>query len=60
MVSANQILASMIMFIVVYLLLFAAFIFLLNEKIRHGPDETDLPPTGKLALGFSAAKGGAP
>jgi cytochrome d ubiquinol oxidase subunit I len=57
-VSANQIVASMIMFVFVYLLLFAAFIFLLNEKIRHGPDETDLQPTGKLALGFKDAKGG--
>jgi cytochrome d ubiquinol oxidase subunit I len=58
-VSANQIIASMIMFIFVYLLLFAAFIFLLNDKIRHGPDETDLQPTGKLALGFKGAPGGA-
>ncbi len=41
-VSANQIVASMIMFTVVYLLLFAAFIFLLNAKISHGPDEADL------------------
>ena len=55
-VQANQIVASMIMFTGVYLLLFAAFVFLLNEKIKHGPDETDLQPTGKLALGF---KGGA-
>ena len=58
-VSANQIVASMIMFTLVYLLLFAAFIFLLNEKIKHGPDETDLQPTGKLALGFKPAPGGA-
>ena len=57
-VHANQIVASMIMFTLVYLLLFAAFIFLLNEKIRHGPDETDLQPSGKLALGFKGAKGG--
>ncbi len=46
----------MIMFSGVYLLLFAAFIFLLNDKIKHGPDEADLHPAGKLALGF---KGGA-
>ena len=54
-VSANQVVASMIMFLGVYLLLFAAFIFLLNEKIQHGPDETDLLPTGKLALGLKPA-----
>ena len=58
-VHANQIVASLIMFTLVYLLLFAAFVFLLNEKIRHGPDETDLQPTGKLALGFGGAKKGA-
>jgi cytochrome d ubiquinol oxidase subunit I len=58
-VSANQIVASMIMFLSVYLLLFAAFIFLLNEKIQHGPDASDLLPSGKLALGFKGAKGGA-
>ena len=57
-VHANQIVASLVMFTLVYLLLFAAFIFLLNEKIQHGPDETDLSPTGKLALGFKPAKGG--
>jgi cytochrome d ubiquinol oxidase subunit I len=55
-VQSNEIVASMIMFTLVYLLLFAAFIFLLNDKIKHGPDAVDLQPTGKLALGF---KGGA-
>ena len=49
----------MIMFTLVYLLLFAAFIFLLNDKIKHGPDEIALHPAGKLALGFRGAKGGA-
>jgi len=58
-VSANQVVASMIMFTFVYLLLFAAFVFLLNEKIRHGPDEADLTPTGKLALGLKPTAGGA-
>jgi cytochrome d ubiquinol oxidase subunit I len=41
-VSANHIIASMVMFTIVYLLLFAVFVFLLNEKIRHGPDDADL------------------
>jgi cytochrome d ubiquinol oxidase subunit I len=57
-VHADQIVVSMIMFTLVYLLLFAAFVFLLNEKIQHGPDGTDLQPSGKLALGFKGAKGG--
>lgn len=55
-VTANQVAASMAMFLAVYLLLFAVFVFLLNDKIQHGPDDADLTPTGKLALGFGAAK----
>jgi cytochrome d ubiquinol oxidase subunit I len=55
-VQANQVLASIIMFSVIYVLLFGVFIFLLNQKIQHGPDESDLVPTGKLARG---TKGGA-
>jgi cytochrome d ubiquinol oxidase subunit I len=58
-VTANQVAASMVMFMVVYLLLFAVFVFLLNEKIRHGPDDGDLQPAGKWALGFKSATGGA-
>lgn len=38
-VTANQILGSIIMFMVVYTLLFALFIYLLNDKIKHGPSE---------------------
>jgi cytochrome d ubiquinol oxidase subunit I len=42
-VTANQILGSMIMFTIVYTFLFILFVYLLNEKIKHGPywkDET--------------------
>ncbi len=49
-VKANLVLTSLIMFTVIYFLLFAVFIYLLNEKIQHGPDEQDLIPAGKLAL----------
>lgn len=41
-VSANQIVASMVMFTLVYALLFAVFVYLLNAKIAHGPDAADL------------------
>ena len=58
-VQANQVVASMVMFGVVYVLLFAVFVFLLNEKIQHGPDDSDLQPSGKLGLGFAGGKGGA-
>jgi cytochrome bd ubiquinol oxidase subunit I len=56
-VAANQVAASMVMFLAVYLLLFAVFLFLLNDKIRHGPDDSDLQPAGKWAIGLPA-KGG--
>ncbi|MGH1436850.1 MAG: cytochrome ubiquinol oxidase subunit I [Lewinella sp.] len=41
-VTANQVLFSLIMFSIVYLLLFSLFIYLLNKKIKHGPDDHDL------------------
>lgn len=40
-VTSGQVLGSLIMFTFLYLLLFILFIYLLNEKIKHGP--TDLP-----------------
>jgi cytochrome d ubiquinol oxidase subunit I len=49
-VQANVVLASLILFTFIYFLLFAVFIYLLNDKIQHGPDEQDLIPSGKLAL----------
>jgi cytochrome d ubiquinol oxidase subunit I len=49
-VQANVVLTSLIMFTFIYFLLFAVFIYLLNDKIQHGPHEDDLTPTGKLAL----------
>jgi len=36
-VTANQILFSLILFFLVYLLLFVLFVYLLNKKIQHGP-----------------------
>lgn len=41
-VTANQVLFSLIMFFFIYLVLFALFIYLLNKKIVHGPSEDDL------------------
>ena len=49
-VQANVVLTSLILFTVIYFLLFAVFIYLLNDKIQHGPDDADLTPSGKLAL----------
>ncbi|HTR41179.1 MAG TPA: cytochrome ubiquinol oxidase subunit I [Pseudomonadales bacterium] len=49
-VKANAVLTSLILFTFIYFLLFAVFIYLLNDKIHHGPDDADLIPSGKLAL----------
>ena len=49
-VKANVVLTSLIMFTFIYFLLFAVFIYLLNDKIQHGPHDDDLIPSGKLAL----------
>ncbi|MEL6657526.1 MAG: cytochrome ubiquinol oxidase subunit I [Bacteroidota bacterium] len=38
-VTANQVLFSLIMFSIVYVLLFGLFIYLLNKKIKHGPGD---------------------
>jgi cytochrome d ubiquinol oxidase subunit I len=46
---ANVVLSSLILFTFIYFLLFAVFIYLLNDKIQHGPDDADLKPSGKLA-----------
>lgn len=43
-VTANQILASIIMFGVVYTLLFFLFIYLLNQKIKKGPEQIEATP----------------
>ena len=40
-VAANQIVFSLILFGIIYLFLFALFIYLLNEKIQHGPEEPE-------------------
>ncbi|MDB2613651.1 cytochrome ubiquinol oxidase subunit I [Chlamydiales bacterium] len=44
-VTANQVLSSLIMFGTVYSFLFIVFIYLLTKKIMHGPvdDDTDSP-----------------
>ena len=41
-VESGQILGSLILFTLIYVLLFALFIYLLDQKIRHGPLADDL------------------
>lgn len=40
-VAAEHVLGSIILFGVVYSFLFVLFVFLLNEKIKHGPEKID-------------------
>jgi cytochrome bd ubiquinol oxidase subunit I len=49
-VSSNMIISSLVMFAFIYALLFAVFIFLLDQKIRQGPDADDLTPAAGPAL----------
>ena len=41
-VTANMVMISLVMFSVIYLLLFALFIYLLDQKIRHGPGDEEV------------------
>jgi cytochrome d ubiquinol oxidase subunit I len=41
-IASGQVVGSIIMFIVIYSLLFAMFLFLLNRKIKHGPEDLSL------------------
>jgi cytochrome d ubiquinol oxidase subunit I len=41
-VSQSQLVFSLILFAVIYTLLFSLFVYLLNKKIKHGPDDTTL------------------
>ncbi len=43
-IAANQVWFSLILFTIIYSLLFILFIFLLDQKIKHGPEESsDIP-----------------
>ncbi|MBA3957506.1 MAG: cytochrome ubiquinol oxidase subunit I [Parachlamydiaceae bacterium] len=44
-VTANQVLSSIILFGFVYSFLFILFVYLLNEKFKHGPGEIDYSTT---------------
>lgn len=40
-VTGNQVLFSLILFTLIYVLLFVLFLFLLDRKIKHGPENPD-------------------
>lgn len=41
-VTANQVLFSLILFTIIYIFLFALFIYMMNKKIKHGPIEGEM------------------
>jgi cytochrome d ubiquinol oxidase subunit I len=47
--SATEVGISVVLFSIIYLLLFALFLYLLDQKIRHGPSSEDLIVTGRRA-----------
>ncbi len=40
-VTAQQVLSSIVLFAIIYLLLFAVWVFVLNNKIQHGPESPE-------------------
>jgi cytochrome d ubiquinol oxidase subunit I len=62
-VSAEEVLTSIILFTIIYLFLFAIWIYILNDKIKKGPEEVsdlEAPGGGLFATaGLRAGSGGA-
>jgi len=56
-VVASQVLGSIIMFIVIYAMLFAVWVFVLDSKIKHGPDEAATGPTTPARGGLFGVAG---
>ncbi len=56
-VTANQVLFSIILFAVIYVLLFSLFIYMMNKKIQHGPEDVEIheqrPKQKEMALAFN-------
>jgi cytochrome bd ubiquinol oxidase subunit I len=44
-VKADAVWTSLILFTLIYILLFSVFVYLLNDKIQHGPETGDLEPS---------------
>jgi cytochrome bd ubiquinol oxidase subunit I len=56
-VGANEVLGSIIMFIVIYALLFVVWVYVLDSKIKQGPEEIVTPPAGTTPGGFLGVAG---
>jgi cytochrome d ubiquinol oxidase subunit I len=50
-VHAHQVLFSIILFALIYILLFITFLYLMNRKIQHGPDDDEGHHTKAIGTG---------
>ncbi len=50
-VTADQVLTSIILFALIYLLLFAIWVYVIHTKIQHGPEEEEPAPPAKTTPG---------
>jgi len=55
-VQANQVVFSIILFALIYILLFVTFIYLLNSKIQHGPDDDEGHHTKAIGASSDASE----
>ncbi|MCB2205136.1 cytochrome ubiquinol oxidase subunit I [bacterium] len=63
-VSAEEVLTSIILFTIIYLFLFAIWLYIMNDKIKHGPDDVSELESGMEGglletVGERAGTGGA-
>jgi len=55
-VTAGQVLTSIVLFSLIYLMLFVIWVYVLHSKIQHGPEEEEaLPPEKTSPEGFLTA-----
>ena len=51
-VIARQVLGSIVMFVVIYAMLFAVWLFVLDRKIKQGPEDLPVTPSTPRGVGF--------
>jgi len=56
-IAAAQVVTSIAMFLVIYTLLFVLFIYLLDRKIKHGPEQVDLEDVDLYRTNQAQVKG---
>ena len=55
MIEAGQVVGSIVMFGAIYILLFFVWVFVLHQKITHGPEPVEFVPKGEPGGVFEAA-----